>query len=190
MIMQGFLDSTMFTWVILPILIFFARIVDMSFDTMRVIMVGRGRKVTAALMGFFEVCIWLLVARQVIAHLPNVACFFAYALGFATGNYVGMVIEERMAVGFQLVRVITDGSAKELIERFRKAGHGVTCIPAQGMEGDVEIVFTIVPRKDVQKVVATVRGFNPDAFCSIEDVRDVKAGIFPSTTGRHIFNGH
>jgi uncharacterized protein YebE (UPF0316 family) len=188
--MTAFFDSNLFTWVILPVLIFCARIVDMSLDTMRVIMVGRGRKALAALMGFFEVCIWLLVARQVIAHLPNVACFFAYAFGFATGNYVGMMIEERMAVGFQLVRVITDGSAKDLIERFRKAGYGVTCIPAQGMEGEVEIVFTIVPRKDVQKVVATVRGFNPAAFCSIEDVRDVKAGIFPATASRHIFNGH
>jgi uncharacterized protein YebE (UPF0316 family) len=162
----------------------------MSLDTMRIIMVGRGRKAVAALVGFFEVCIWLLVARQVIAHLPNVACFFAYALGFATGNYVGMMIEERLAVGFQLVRVITDGSAKELLGLFRKEGYGVTCIPAQGMEGEVEIVFTIVPRKDVQKVVATVRGFNPEAFCSIEDVRDVKAGVFPSNIDRHIINGH
>jgi uncharacterized protein YebE (UPF0316 family) len=124
----------------------------------------------------------------VIAHLPNIACFFAYALGFATGNYVGMMIEERMAVGYQLVRVIADGSAQELIGRFRKEGYGITCIPAQGMEGHVEIVFTIVPRKDVQRVVATIRSFNPGAFYSIEDVRDVKSGVFPAQTQRNIFN--
>jgi uncharacterized protein YebE (UPF0316 family) len=188
--MQTFLDSTLFTWVLLPILIFLARIVDMSLDTMRIIMVGRGRKAVAALAGFIEVSIWLLVARQVIAHLPNIACFFAYSAGFATGNYVGMMIEERVAVGFQLVRVITSNNAQGLLELFRKEGYGVTRIPAQGAEGDVDVVFTIVPRKDVQKVIASLQSFDPEAFYAIEDVRDVKAGIFPSTIGRHIVNGH
>ena len=188
--MQAFLDSTLFTWILLPALIFIARIVDMSFDTMRLIMIGRGRKALATLLGFFEVTIWLLVARQVIAHLPNVACFFAYAAGFAVGNYVGMMIEEHMAVGFQLIRVITSGSAGGLIELFRKAGYGVTRIPAQGAGGDVNVVFTIVPRKDVPKVVATVSSFSPEAFYSIEDIREVKAGVFPAMTARHIFNGH
>ncbi|NTU49810.1 MAG: hypothetical protein HGA87_02780 [Desulfobulbaceae bacterium] len=91
--MQAFLDSPTFTWIILPLLIFCARIADMSLDTMRIVMIGRGRKFTAAFLGFFEVSIWLLVARQVIVHLPNPLCFFAYAGGFAAGNYVGMWIE-------------------------------------------------------------------------------------------------
>lgn len=162
----------------------------MSLDTTRVIMVNRGHKAIAALVGFFEVCIWLLVARQVIAHLPNVACFFAYAFGFATGNYVGMMIEERMAVGFQLIRVITSKSGSGLLDLLKSKGYGVTAIPAHGSEGDVDIVFTIVPRKKVAEVIGIVRAFNPEAFYSIEDVRDVKAGIFPSTTGRQFFDGH
>jgi len=180
--MQTFFDSTLFTWVVLPILIFFARIVDMSFDTMRIIMVGRGRKVVAAVLGFFEVSIWLLVARQVIANLPNIGCFFAYAFGFATGNFVGMWIEERMAGGAQSIRVIVSQNGGKLAEALKSKGYGVTVLPAQGAKGPVDMLFTVANRKDMQSVIQIIELINPQSFYTIEDVRYANEGIFPAVT--------
>ncbi|NTU49805.1 MAG: DUF2179 domain-containing protein [Desulfobulbaceae bacterium] len=184
--MQAFLDSPTFTWIILPLLIFCARIGDMSLDTMRIVMISRGRKFTAAGLGFFEICIWLLVARQVIVHLPNPLCFFAYAGGFAAGNYVGMWIEERMASGAQMIRVVNHRGV-ELMEALKKRGHGVTIISGEGAEGPVQIIFTVVPRKDARAVVELIQTVSPGSFYTIEDIREAGEGIFPRQRERGIF---
>ncbi len=176
--MQQFLDSTLFTWVLLPLLIFFARIGDVSIGTMRIIMVGRGRKTYAAIMGFFEVSIWLLVARQVITNLPSVACFFAYAAGFATGNFVGMWIEERMASGAQIIRVITQDDAGVLMSELGKSGYGVTLIPGRGIRGSVNILFTIISRRDLKAALTVINNTAPGAFYTVEDVRMAREGVF------------
>lgn len=184
--MSAFLDSNLFTWILLPALIFVARIMDMSLDTLRIVMIGRGRKVTASLLGFFEVSIWLLVARQVIAHLPNVTCFFAYAGGFAVGNYVGMWIEERMASGAQIVRVIVDNDGKEMISALKAGGYGVTSMPGHGAMGNVAIIFSIVERKNAKEVLALIKKVSPGAFYTIEDVRDMSEGFFPPRKRRSV----
>ncbi len=184
--MPAFLDSNIFTWIILPMLIFFARIMDMSLDTLRIVMIGRGRKFVVAVLGFFEVSIWLLVARQVIAHLPNVACFFAYAGGFSAGNYVGMWIEERMASGAQVIRVIVDSDGQRIMEALRVRGYGATSMSGQGSMGSVDILFSIVQRKEARKVLALIQSVSPGAFYTIEDVRDMSEGFFPPRRKRSI----
>ena len=177
--MNNFFDSNLFTWVLLPLFIFCARIVDMSLDTLRIIMIGHGRKFLAAFCGFIEVSIWLLVARQVIVNLPNPLCFFAYAGGFATGNYVGMWIEERVAVGFQEVRVVISPEESGLIEELKKRGYGLTIVAGCGGMGPVSLISMIVPRAGVSGALALVRQFSPKAFYSIEDVCEVSQGVFP-----------
>jgi uncharacterized protein YebE (UPF0316 family) len=184
--MATFFDSHVFTWFILPVLIFLARIMDMSLDTLRIVMIGRGRKFTVAFLGFFEVSIWLLVARQVIAHLPNIACFFAYAGGFAAGNYVGMWIEERMASGAQIIRVIVDSDGPRIMEALKARGHGVTSMRGQGAMGSVDIIFSIVQRKEAPDVLALIKGVSPGAFYIIEDVRDISEGFFPPRRKRGV----
>ena len=167
-------------WVLIPLLIFVARITDVSIGTMRIIFVSRGKREISAILGFFEVLIWLVAIRQIFHNLNNPLCFIAYALGFASGNYIGMMIENRLAIGIQVVRIITRKDATPLINRFRKKGYGVTVVGGQGARGHVKLIFMVVPRKDIRDIVHDIHNFNPKAFFSIEDVRGAEEGIFPN----------
>jgi len=169
----SFFDSSLFTFIILPIIIFFTRVVDVSLDTLRIIFISRGNKLVAPLLGFFAVLVWLMAITQIMQHLDNWVCYIAYAGGFATGNYIGLIIEEKLAIGFQVIRVITGRDSTPLIENLRNKGYGTTSIWAEGKEGKVHIIFSIVKRSDVQEVVALINIFNPKAFYSIEDIRSL-----------------
>jgi uncharacterized protein YebE (UPF0316 family) len=177
-------DSEIFRLAVLPALVFLARIVDVSIGTMRIIYVSRGLKVVASVCGFFEVLIWLLAITQIMQALNNVIMYVTYAGGFAAGNYVGIVIEGKLAVGMVAMRVITTEDATELIERLRESRYGVTTMAARGISGKVRLIFTIVKRKDMRVIADTVRTFNPKAFISIEDVRMVSEGTFPVSGDR------
>ena len=173
------LNSPFFNWVILPILIFVARVMDVTIGTIRIMLVARGRKYLAPALGFIEMMIWLLAVRQIFQNIANVACYFAFATGFSTGNFVGMWIEERMAMGVVVVRIITKKDAGELIEYLKSKGYGVTSVDAQGSTGKVDIIFTIVKRSDLAHVIEIIKQFNPKAFYSVEDVKFVSEGVFP-----------
>jgi uncharacterized protein YebE (UPF0316 family) len=178
-IAASFTDSHLFAWIILPVLIFLARICDVTLGTVRLIFVSRGFKYLAPVCGFFEVLIWILAIGQIMQNLSNWICYLAYAGGFATGNYVGMLVAERLSLGIVLIRVITQKDARPLLERLRKNDYGVTSLNAQGAEGPVQVLFTIVPRREVRTVVELVKAFNPRAFYSIEEVGFVEKGVFP-----------
>ena len=175
-----FLNSPIFTWVIVPLLIFIARILDVSIGTIRIIMVSKGSKILAPILGFFEAIIWLLAISQVMQHLSNIACFIAYGFGFAMGNYVGIVIEEKIALGLQAVRFITKDTVDVLTMALRDEGYGATVIEATGGKGKVNIIFSIVPRKNIDKVLVLAREIDPNVFVSIQDIRSVKSGFIPS----------
>ena len=180
--MQDFLlsNSELFAWVALPVLIFIARLADVSLGTVRVIFVSRGLKYVAPIVGFFEIIIWLLAIGQIMQNLTNPICYIAYAGGFATGNYIGIWIAEKLSLGVVLVRVITSKEASELVEYLKTAEYGVTSVDAQGSAGKVQVVFTIVPRREVPSVVNLIKQFNPKAFYTIEEVGFVGEGIFPA----------
>lgn len=173
-------DSHLFTWVILPLLIFIARILDVTLDTIRIVFVSRGKKLLAPVFGFFEVLIWLLAIGQIMRNLSNVFCYLAYAGGFATGNFVGLYLEEKLAMGIVGVRLITNKDASQLIEFLRKEGYGVTSVDAQGASGKVNLAFMIIRRSELGRMVAIIQEFHPQAFYSVEDVRMVRRGIFPA----------
>ena len=174
-----FLNSPIFTWVIVPLLIFIARILDVSIGTIRIIMVSKGSKILAPILGFFEVIIWLLAISQVMQHLSNIACFIAYGFGFAMGNYVGIVIEEKIALGLQAVRFITKDTVDILTMTLRDEGYGATVIEATGGKGKVNIIYSIVPRKNIDNVLTLAREIDPNVFVSIQDIRSVKSGFIP-----------
>lgn len=167
-------------WVILPILIFFARICDVSLGTMRVIFVARGYRYFAPLLGFFEIAIWLFAIGQIMRDLNNIFTYFAYAGGFATGTFVGMWLEDKLSIGTVMIRVVTKKDATQLIRRLKEEHYGVTTMNAMGGLGPVQIILTIVKRSSIQEVVALVQQFNPHAFYTIEDVRFATEGIFPA----------
>jgi uncharacterized protein YebE (UPF0316 family) len=176
---MSFFDSHIFTYMLLPLLIFLARICDVTIGTVRIIFVMRGRKYLAPLIGFFEILIWLLAIGKVMQNLNNIFCYIAYAGGFAAGNFIGIYIEEKMAMGTLVVHIVTGKDASELIENLRTMGYGITSMPAEGRSGRVHVIYTVIKRGDLKDVVATIKKFNPKAFYSVEDVRFVKEGIFP-----------
>lgn len=175
-----------YTWFILPFLIFIARVLDVSLGTVRVIFISKGLKYLAPVVGFFEILIWLLAIGQIMKNLSNPVCYIAYAGGFAMGNYIGIIIAERLSLGVVLLRVVTQKDAVELIQSLSSAEYGVTSVDGQGAQGKVNIIFTIVARKEVSKVVELVQGFNPKAFYTIEEVGFVERGIFPIKKSRRI----
>jgi uncharacterized protein YebE (UPF0316 family) len=174
-----FLNSDVFRWVVLPLLIFTARVVDVSIGTIRIVFVSKGKKTLAPLFGFVEVIIWLLAISQIMRNLNNFMCYIAYGGGFAMGTFVGLLIEERMALGMLLIRVMTRMDAAELITSLKERNYGVTAIPAEGPTGEVKVIYSVIRREDLKEVVEIIKRFNPKAFYSIEDVRFVSEGIFP-----------
>jgi len=177
--MEPFLNSPAFTWVVLPLLIFLARILDVTLGTIRVIFIIRGMKYLAAVVGFVEILIWLLAIGQIFKNLNNIACYFAYAVGFASGSYLGISIAERLSIGKVIIRIITAKDPTGLIECLKTEHYGVTTLSAQGAEGAVTIILSIVNRDDLKQVVGIVKGFDQQAFYSIQDVRFANEGIFP-----------
>ena len=177
---QQILNSSIFSWVVLPILIFMARICDVSLGTLRIIFISRGKKLLASLLGFFEVSIWLLAISQIMQNLDNFICFLAYAGGYAMGNYVGILLEEKLAIGTLIVRIFLIDNETSMKKELSEAGFGVTCIDAHGMNGDVKIIYTVIKRKSLDKAIKIIEKCQSNAFYSIEDAKSVKQGIFPS----------
>lgn len=169
-----------YAWIILPSLIFLARIGDVSIGTIRIIFVSKGIKYLAAPLGFFEILIWLLAISQIMQNLSNVYYYIFYAGGFATGNFVGIFIDEKISIGTVGVRIITRKEGDELINQLRKKKYGVTVVDAEGSKGCVKIIFTVVNRQNIQEVVTIVKKYNPKAFYSIEDIRFVSETLSPT----------
>ncbi len=183
-----FFDSNLYAWLVLPLLIFLARVADVSIGTVRLIFISRGLKSLAPVVGFFEIFIWLLAIGQIMKNLSNPACYVAYAGGFAMGNFVGMWIAEKLSLGVVLIRAVTQKDARELVEYLKSADYGVTSIDGQGANGPVKVVFTIVPRREVKKVVDLIKKSNPKAFYTIEEVGFVEKGVSPPKLGRSSSN--
>ena len=176
---EVFFDSDLFKWVLLPLLIVLSRVVDVTLGTIRIIYIARGMRYLAPFFGFFEILVWLLAIGQIMRNLTNPLYYLAYAVGFTLGNFVGILVEERLAIGSVVIRIITQKDSDTLIDRLRGQGYGVTVLNAIGSTGMVKVIFTIVKRKNLEEVIDEVRKYNPRAFFSVEDVRTAREGIFP-----------
>jgi len=184
MSLESLIGSEAFKWVILPLLIFLARLSDVSLGTIRISFVSRGFKYLASLVGFFEVMIWLLAIRVIMQNLDNVVCYLAYGAGFSMGTFVGINIEKRMAIGTSIIRIITQRDASELINRLRAEGFGVTNLQASGRDGLVHVIFLSVKRSNIEDILELIRQYNPKAFFTIEESSSVSEGIFPMKQNR------
>jgi len=171
-------DSPWIIYGLIPFLIICARIIDVSVGTIRIIYLIRGHKFLVVLLGFFESIIWLIAVSQIIQNITNPLYYISFAGGFAAGNYVGLFIEEKLAIGNSIIRIITQREASELVERLYDAGFGVTHVDAQGKTSDVKIIYSVVKRDDLARVLKIVKSYNPKAFYTIEDVQSVREGIY------------
>lgn len=152
----------------IPILIFLARICDVSMGTVRMLFVIGGARKLAALLGFFEVMIWVLAVGGVIKYLTNPFALLAYAAGFATGTLVGMAIEDRLALGYRVVRVISSDKNVDVCTVLRDHDFRVTRIDGQGRSGPVEIAFAVIRRRSLPQLLSVLEQYAPEAFVSVE----------------------
>ena len=173
-------STEIFNYFIVPLLIFLARISDVSLGTMRIIFVSKGNKLIAPLLGFFEVLIWIVAISRILQHLDNPVYYIAYAAGFATGNYVGLLIEERLALGDMIIRIITPRKSDEIIQKLHEAGFGTTVIQGEGTMGKVNIIYSVVHRNELKEAESAIKNVEAGAFYSIEDIKVVNRGVFPS----------
>ncbi len=168
-----------YAWVVIPLLIFGARVADVTLGTLRFIFIARGYRWLAPVVGFFEVTIWLVAIREVLVNLRNFVCILAYGLGFATGNLMGMWLEEKLSIGMVLVRLVLRNENKELAHFLREHNYGYTIMEGEGTRERVKILFTIIKRKNLEEVLNAVTEYVPNAFYTIESIRSARQGIYP-----------
>jgi uncharacterized protein YebE (UPF0316 family) len=183
----SFFDSDLFSYVLMPLLIFMARICDVSIGTIRIIFVSKGRRNLAPILGFFEVLIWITAISKIMQNLDNYINYIAYAAGFATGNFVGMIIEEKLAMGIMMIRVFAHEKGPELVQILNLNGYGATVVEASGARDNVHLIYTIVQRNELANVLNIITSFNPKSFYTIEDVKAVNEGIFTPKKPNSIF---
>ncbi len=171
----GFSEEV-FSYFILPLLIFLARIFDVSINTIRIIYVLGGRRLTATVLGFFESFVWLMAIRQIFEHLDNWICYVAYPAGFATGILVGMIIEERIAYGKVIVRIITRKDILSLRAYLIENDFRFTVVPGEGADGKESVVFTVLERQELESLLTKLKEILPTAFYTVEKVNRAAEG--------------
>jgi len=164
------IPDNVFSFLLLPLLIFLARILDVSINTVRIIYVLGGRKLTSTVLGFFESFIWLMAIRQIFEHLDNWMCYVAYPAGFAAGIFVGMIIEEKIAYGKVIVRIITRKDVQPLLKYLNKEYMRYTYVHAEGPDGLENLVFTVLQREKLEELLQTLKEILPTAFYTVEKV--------------------
>jgi uncharacterized protein YebE (UPF0316 family) len=189
--MENFFTGTLgvsenvFSYVLLPFLIFLARIMDVSINTIRIIYVLGGRKLIATLLGFFESFIWLMAIRQIFEHMDNWICYVAYPAGFATGILVGMLIEEEIAYGKVIVRIITRKDVATLADYLKKHEYRYTRVQTEGLDGPENLIFTVLPRENLEELLQWLRENLPTAFYTVERVnRAAESGAMVQESAR------
>ncbi len=164
----------------IPFLIFCARVCDVAVGTLRIAMISRGLVRTAPIAGFLESLIWIIAISQVMRHLDTPMHYLAWAGGYATGTYVGVLLEEKLALGLISVRVITEQDASALLQALGQAAFGVTSFAARGLQGRVRLIFSVIRRRELRRYLDIVREEEPQAFISVSDVRTATEGFIPA----------
>ncbi len=164
---------------LLPLVIFFAEMMVVTLATIRIIFVARGKRTLAAILGFFEISIWLFAIGHVMSNLSNPLCTIAFAAGFTLGNYLGITLENKLAIGTLGVSIFARGDAKPLLNLLREHGFGVTRVQAEGSTGPVQVVTTIIPRRERNRVERLIERVAPGQFFVVDEVQETVSGIFP-----------
>ncbi|CAN5640162.1 DUF2179 domain-containing protein [soil metagenome] len=164
-----------------PLLIFGLRIVDVSLSTIRILLAVRGHKYVVPLIGFFEVLVWVFAVGNAIRFLDSPLHLLGYAGGFATGSIVGLLIEERLAIGFAIIRIVSRHAGVEMSDALRGLGFGVTEFAGQGRDGPVEVAYTVCKRRDIPRVIGEVERWDRQAFITVEEPRAIRWGWMHSS---------
>jgi uncharacterized protein YebE (UPF0316 family) len=158
--------------------IFALRVADMTLDTVRVLFVMRGRRLLAWILGFLQALIFVVAISSVLANLDNPLNVVGYAAGFATGVVIGMIIEDRLAIGHMHFTIISSDRGASIATMLRESGFAVTEIPGRGKNGTVSVLHCDVTRRNMDNVETVVLETDPEAFITVEDVRPVRRGFW------------
>lgn len=172
------LDTLALPAALLPFVIFGLRVADMTLDTLRLLFVLRGRKALAWFLGFAQSAIWVVAISSVLRHVDNLWNIVGYAGGFASGTVIGMMIEDRLAIGHGHIRIISPQRGSALADAIRASGYAVTELSARGRDGTVAVLTCSVRRRDIRRVTRQVHGLDPEAFVTVEDVRPLHRGYW------------
>ena len=164
--------------ILIALLIFTVRVISTTLDTLRVILTMRSNKFWVWMLGFFNSAIWVLTFAFVLADIDNIVNVIVYAAGFATGNVVGMWIEDKLAIGFAEIRVISPNWGAAILEVLRENDYAVTEIPARGKDGMVSVITSSIRRGDVHEFEKLVKEVDSEAFITTEDVIAVQRGFW------------
>ncbi len=157
-------------------LIFFARVVNVSMGTVRSLMAMRGQAKLATVISFFESLIFILAISQVLQNVDNIWNILGYSSGFAVGTWTGLKIEERLALGYAEVQVITQSAGNELANALRDAGYGVTEVVGQGLRGQVRVLTVVANRRDVPAITELASRIDEKAFVTVDSASRVHRG--------------
>ncbi len=172
MLILDLFSQNIYDSIIFPLIIFLARMTDVTLGTLRSVLASKGKKHIVPFIGFFEVLIWLFAISSILKNLHSVTSYIAWAGGYATGIYLGLAIEEKLAIGNQVMRIITNQDCEKLIDTIKKANFGLTVLDGQGARGPVKLIFIVLKRKEVDNIINLVNIYNPNAFYSVEDIRE------------------
>jgi uncharacterized protein YebE (UPF0316 family) len=167
----------MFTTISGAILIMLMRICDVTIGTFRTILVVQSRKYYAALAGFFEVLIWISAMRYIVKHMDNTYNLLGYAVGFALGNILGITLEQRVALGYVQVNIISRHHKDEIADTLRESKFGVTILPAEGKSGELSILIAIIKRKLLEDLMRKVESIDKSAFITVQTSRPFRGFI-------------
>lgn len=173
--MQIFLDFSSPSSPYFFVFIFCSRVADVSLGTMRSVLAAKGQRKIVPFIGFFEVIVWLFAVSQILKNLTNIWGYLAWAGGYSVGIYVGLLLEEKLAIGNQVIRIITQNKSEEFLRILTERGIGYTVLDGQGARGPVNLIFTIVKRKEVGNIIELLQGLQPNAFYSVEDVKSASS---------------
>ncbi len=158
------------------LLIFVLRMLDVSMGTVRTIFMVQGRKLASTVIGFFEVLIFIFAISQVVGNLKSPVLMIAYAGGFAAGTLAGLVLEEKLAFGQSQLRILSRGEGKKIAQALWDSDFGATIIHGEGRGGDVDLVFSVVPRYSIPEIVKLASEQDDDCVVSINDSRYLYRG--------------
>ncbi len=162
-------------YLLIPGMILFARVIDVSIGTMRIILLSKGYRGYAGMLGFLESLVWIMATVQIMQNLDSVFNYLAYAGGFGLGTYVGVMLEQKISIGKVIVRIITYKDNSLLVAKLRDENYSMTTIDAEGRFGNVKVLFLVTDRKQVNKLAKLINEYHPKAFYTIEDIRYVNA---------------
>lgn len=164
---------------LLYIIIFFAKIIEVSISTIRLVFINKGERVKGAVLGFIEIIIWLVVVSSVLNNInEDPIKAFIYAAAFSLGNYLGVTIESKIAVGLASIQVVVNQKSGELLaDTLREQGYGVTIIEGKGKNESVKnLLFIQLKRKKIPEAVKLIKQHNPEAYITVNDIKSMLGG--------------